>query len=870
MAQARGRRKLGGTTPSVTNRRALAILIGGAIAVPTGAFAQAADADRGRQIEELVVTARRVEENLQKVPVAVTALSETTLRERSIVTPTDLMFAAPSLQMTTAFGRLNGSFSIRGLSGGTQVYFAEIPGGPTQAAAPFYDLANVQVLNGPQGTLFGRANTAGAILITPARPALDEVEGFLDASVGNLNTVRMRGAVSLPIIEGQLAARLAIERTHVDGYTKVLGSTQRVNEESNEGARLSILWKPGDGKFTTYALVDYFHVDEASGGFVLAAANPNLAIFNLPPSLSAPGGLAAGTARFGAVCATAVGAGLSPDLNTCMDQRLRIAATFKPTVLAELARVNAGGNALRYAIGMKDLNPNETLSDYTFVNHSELALGQVGFTTLTIRNIFGFQAARGAAVWPSDGVGGLLQNGVSLSQSIYNVTPSAQQFGNRITYREGPYQKIYSDELQVRGEAFGDLLSWNVGGFYQDTPQPRNLSGIRNASIGLSGITLPTLGWNPSFPFPAGGHTTQRAVFAQATADISQFAPFLDGLHFTAGFRRSWDKADLKTIAVRTDLPSGNYVPTGPEITTLTKSFGDNWTLALDAQVTPDLLIYATTRKGYRPGGVNQVTNSQNVPGFQPTFGPELVKDVEVGAKYEFLIGDVRGRLNVDAYQADYTNIQTTLSVFIGGNTAPFTVNAAAAKITGVEAQGTLLAGNWELNGTLAVADAKFTQWVASDPLGILTPGNPRCQTNSPSVCLIDLSGNPFPNLPKVQGTLTAKYIFPLDESIGRVSVSGTAYYAARRYFTNNAQRQIEEFGEFTRDAISQKAFAKYDLRVDWANINGSKFSGAAFVNNVNDVDYAISALAQLTTIGVVAKLYGVPRTFGLQLRYEY
>src|SRR5690242_6257605 len=115
---------------------AAALLCGAATLAMGSSRAMAAEAPTANDIEEVVVTARRVEENIQKVPVAVTAIGGEQIREQGIVTTTDVMFAAPSVQMTTSFGRLSGGFSIRGLAGGTQTYYAEVPGGPTESAAP--------------------------------------------------------------------------------------------------------------------------------------------------------------------------------------------------------------------------------------------------------------------------------------------------------------------------------------------------------------------------------------------------------------------------------------------------------------------------------------------------------------------------------------------------------------------------------------------------------------------------------------------------------------------------------------------------------------------------------------------------------------
>ena len=204
-----------------------AALLCGAAALALAAPAQA-QSSGASEIDEVVVTARRVEENIQKVPIAVTAIGAEAIREQGIVTTTDVMFAAPSVQMTTSFGRLSGGFSIRGLSGGTQTYYAEVAGGPTESAAPFYDIASVQVLNGPQGTLFGRANTAGAVLVEPAKPEFNSFYGSIEGSYGNLGLARGTAIVNIPVISDTLAIRGAAHFDHLDGYVRAIGTGQRL------------------------------------------------------------------------------------------------------------------------------------------------------------------------------------------------------------------------------------------------------------------------------------------------------------------------------------------------------------------------------------------------------------------------------------------------------------------------------------------------------------------------------------------------------------------------------------------------------------------------------------------------------------------
>jgi iron complex outermembrane receptor protein len=826
-------------------------------------------ADAPAAVEEVVVTARRVEENIQKVPVAVTAISAEAVRERGIVSVTDVMFAAPSVQMNTALGGLSGAFSIRGLAGGTQVYFAEIPGGPTESAAPFYDIANVQVLNGPQGTLFGRANTAGAVLVTPARPDLDSLTGSLDVAQGNLDLSRITAVLNVPIIEDELAIRIAAHRNHLDGYTKTLGSSDRLNETHTENARVSAEWRKR--WFRTYSVFDYYDVDQAPSAPILSAINTSLPLLNLPADINAPNGLAVGTATFGAVCGQAVAAGLSPNVNACIDQRLRIAATFRPALEAEFARTSQGGDAVRSTPHDPSLDLREKLRKLTFVNQSEIDFGKVGFTTVTLRNIFGFQAAKGATLWNTDGLGGLIQNTLSVSPSAaYAFTVSGQQVGDRVVFGVGPYQKVYTNETQLRGDVGDGLLVWSLGGFYQRAPGVRNAQGVRNMNRVNSGITLATLGYNPSFPFPDGGLTTQRAVNAQGTLDIGFAAPFLTALHVTGGLRKSWDKAEVLSRTALTDIPTGRIIP-GAQTRSFTKSDGYNSTLSLDAQVTPRLLVYAATRKGYRPGGVNLGSLAIGLPNFTPTYAPESVRDYELGAKVDFRLGPAIGRLNAAAYSTRYGDIQRTLSASVNNIAVSYIVNAAAARIEGLELQGQLVSGPWNLSVNYAYADARFTDYTAADPFGLIRPGDPRCLPQSTAaLCLLDLTDNPFANISRHQGSATLKYDLPIDERLGEASLQATVYMQSRRYFSDTAERTVQQYGEVTRDAISQKGFERINLRADWKRIGGGNVSAALFVNNLTDRNYALTTITQLHSLGNSTKIYGEPRTYGVELRYAF
>jgi iron complex outermembrane receptor protein len=198
---------------------------------PSNAQAEEVSAGAG----DIIVTARRVEERLQDVPISITVFTGEELTRKNISVPTDLATYTPSLSVNQRYGPEKVSFSIRGFNQDQStaptvgVYFADAvgiraqgatTGGNSVGAGAFLDLENVQVLKGPQGTLFGRNTTGGAILITPKRPA-ERLEGFVEGSYGNYDQQRIQGAINLPLAEG-FRVRVAAERNKRDGYMKNL------------------------------------------------------------------------------------------------------------------------------------------------------------------------------------------------------------------------------------------------------------------------------------------------------------------------------------------------------------------------------------------------------------------------------------------------------------------------------------------------------------------------------------------------------------------------------------------------------------------------------------------------------------------------
>ena len=166
------------------------------VVLTTPAYAQEASAvDDGA----IIVTARRVEERLQDVPISITVYDQEAITARNIVNAADLATYTPSLSVNTRYGPEKASFAIRGFvqdfatAPSVGVYFADVVGprgsstttaGSGVTVGNLFDLQNVQVLKGPQGTLFGRNTTGGAVLLVPNRPT-DRLEGYIEGSAGN-------------------------------------------------------------------------------------------------------------------------------------------------------------------------------------------------------------------------------------------------------------------------------------------------------------------------------------------------------------------------------------------------------------------------------------------------------------------------------------------------------------------------------------------------------------------------------------------------------------------------------------------------------------------------------------------------------------
>ncbi|QGZ96161.1 TonB-dependent receptor [Terricaulis silvestris] len=226
---------------------------------------------------EIVVTARRREENIQDVPLAVSALGAEQIEREGITNIMDLNGSVPNLVVSNGLGsgRSTPVFTIRGLSQqdltmlsdpSVSLYVNEVPvPRPIGANLGFFDTANVQVLRGPQGTLFGRNTVGGAILVTPAAPTSD-FEGAISQSAANFGTYETQGFINVPL-DGSASIRVAGMWNQSDGYITDLVTGNEINSVDERAFRVGFDFHPTDSFNSLFTVMSATSDNGGTGGY---------------------------------------------------------------------------------------------------------------------------------------------------------------------------------------------------------------------------------------------------------------------------------------------------------------------------------------------------------------------------------------------------------------------------------------------------------------------------------------------------------------------------------------------------------------------------------------------------------------------------
>jgi iron complex outermembrane receptor protein len=638
-------------------------------------------------LEEVIVTARKREESLQDAPIAISAYSGQALEYRGTLKLDEISKFVPSLtfENNPSFGGASNSAAIyiRGVGQkeflpttepGVGLYVDDVyVARSVGAILDMVDIERVEVLRGPQGTLFGRNTIGGAISITTQKPA-EEFGGSFALTAGTDNRLNVTGFIDMPI-SATVLTRLSIGSFSQDGYVERTDGLDLGDDDTLTG-RFVLNWTPSDAFAATFRveatqdrengpamqLIDIDFTDLSQlNGVVLAPPPPMAFIHNVTTAALGPGMPCAATDPAGN------GVTFNPASPNCFDARY----------------IGADGSneGTAPAYSDSDLFGISANLSYTFQNEFEL------------RSITAYRDLD--AEFARDG------------------DHSPQRISQFLDYLN---QSQFTQEFQLLGTSFDDRLQWILGLYYFN--EDGSNSNILDFTVSN---------------FRSGGafDNESAAIFAQGTFDIS------DRWHLTVGGRYTDEsKVFLPDQIIFQNYFAGisQFVPPGNPLAALDAPFLQAGSrilpniekqldiseftpmLSLSFDATDSMMMYASYSEGFKSGGFTQRVFPPIVAGFTappgtadidliPTFEPEFVNVVEAGLK--MTAWNDRLRMNAALFHTDYEDLQ----VQVFNSVAPVTQNIGAATINGVELEFLLAPGaGWFLETNFSYLDPQYDE----------------------------------------------------------------------------------------------------------------------------------------------------------------
>jgi iron complex outermembrane receptor protein len=708
---------------------AIAIALGAAAAAQA-AYAEDAQAkDAGTNtVGEVVVTAQFREQSLQKTPIAITAVNAKMLEQRNQTSLADVTAQAPNVTLApngAAFGSSMVAF-IRGI-GQTDFNLALEPGVGIYVDDVYYptltgslldllDLDRVEILRGPQGTLAGKNSIGGAIKLYSIKPNGND-GGYIEGTYGSLNRLNARGAADFTLIPDQLFVRISAATENHDGYV-----TRYDYSCLNPGSNLPT-HSVGNGCVLGHDGSQSF----ASGRIA----------FRWLPNEKWEVNLAADYTN--------------DQSGVQANTLLKVA----PGSLGE-ATYTTGVNGQPVFFGPQFIPTNPYASYATYTSSAgSVIFGPDPYAPITVPPINYFKGG---------GVDGDITYKLANNLTLKSITSyryyenqfaeqtDASPIGVEILLQRQVHHDL-TQELRLNGN-FGTAIDYTIGGFYLDQ------NGGLNARVGLPWV---------GFDFVHGPDQTPaqtKAVYADATwhiipnLDLSGGVRYSDETKDYTYFRHNADGTDI------TDPAGYNGILTGLSGTSAHfHGTRTDYRVALQYQVTPDVMVYVDTATGYKGGGVDPrpFVIPQAV-----SFEPETLTAYEGGIKTFWF--DHKMRLNLAAFYNLYNNIQLTLDSCPDqsfGNAAipcALPANVGDAHVSGFEAETEIhpVAG-LELDGSLSYLDFKYTKIANTAATGITL-------------------GMTTPYTPKWKASAGIQYEFALGDGLGTLTPRMDLSYQSSQY----------------------------------------------------------------------------------------
>jgi Outer membrane receptor proteins, mostly Fe transport len=630
---------------------------------------------------DIIVTARRSAETLQNVPVAVTALSGDFIDRQNISDPTDVPQFAPNLTIEQQPSSLSAAtVFIRGIGNNEPsavseqgvgiymdgVYLARAAG----AVFDLIDLERIEVLRGPQGTLFGRNTIGGALQLVSKKPA-SAFGVTAKAGYGRYNDWYVRGRVDTGYIVGDsIKASISAQHKQSDGFVDNTLTPSSKDPGSINANSVAVGLQGDFGDVTVNYNFDYDSRRGTPSFFQIVAATPLAeSYYSQSPSY-----------------------GGDPFL------------------------VNPVRQGTVQQAGFTDRDGDFRYGSKTKVQGHALTISYEATPELTLKSITGYRK------FSQDTILNLSGNGVLRAPVIDFTSPtltSVQQVTPYTGNNAPQKQWQFSQELQALGKV-GDL-NFLMGMYYfyekssEDNQQaltlvlpvaflapalqslgfPTDTANQLGAAVPALNPGLETVGFNAAPNQAFGGTSQSMAVFGQVSWRPSALD---DKLELTAGGRFT---ADDKSIYLAGDVFPVQRGRTGFE--------NFSYLLSASYELADDVLFYGRLSTGYRSGGLNPRAATIN------SFDPEKAKAYEIGLKSQFL--DNRIRLNLAGYVTDYTDLQIQQFAAGSGGATSLIVNAGKVRLSGFEAELTAAPfAGFQIDGSVGYVKTKYKEFLFRDP----------------------------------------------------------------------------------------------------------------------------------------------------------
>lgn len=811
----------------------LASVASASFAVPA-AFAQDAapeQADPAAQSQNprgdvIVVTARRRQETAQEVPLAISVIRGDSIEATGNFNIVKLQQLAPTLQVYTSNPR-NTSVNIRGLGvpfgltsdgfeQGVGIYVDDVYNSRVAAATfDFLDVAQVEVLRGPQGSLYGKNTTAGAINITTNQPTFD-FEGRAELTVGNLNYKQAKAAISGPLSD-TVAARIAIASTTRRGTVYNVTSQRWINEQDNLGIRGQLLFKPNEDLSITLA-GDYSKQD--------------------------PEGYGTAFVRVG-----------------------RTQRALARQYDALVAAANAAGRAYQ----VPSRNPYDRLTDLDsnlnagnkIGGASLKAVWDLGAGTLTSVTAWRFWDWKPENDRDFTGLSIVSRSQNPSQQDQYSQELRYNYTSDRIDFVLGAFgfkQRIDTQGTESQGI---DASRWSLTG-----------AQAANASI-LDGLTASNTQYLKSTSAALFGQVSWKVTDALtiqpgARLNYDKKSGFYERI-VTNGQGQVISCTPVPAAGSVLAAQCGVYQPqsTSPSVSKWNFSYDFN----VNYKIAPDILAYATYAKSFKTVGINQnglpLNSVTNLPDLSAsTVKPESVNHYEIGIKTQFW--DRRATFNLTAFRTDIKDFQATVNGGQFGTVRGYLANADKVRSQGIEADFKIAPSErFSAYANGAYTDAKYEKFTNAPCPPELSGGTLQAVGATPdysqpgvagalSPRQCDISGQALPGVSKWAFSYGAEVNTPVTllAKEGQIYLGVDGNY--RSHFQSNASPSI-----YTRI----NGYALTNVR---AGFRGEGFDVFGWVRNAFDVNYMELLQVAPGNVGLIAGQPGDPQTWGGTIKFSF